>query len=440
MALKEYRKWLAFGTGAGIEIGECDLDVTLVRVRPSGAETLGTLHIERFRNRPAAEWGAEYTNFLKHHGAGYLVATVLLPRRDVIVRQLAMAGVAERDLPQAIAFQIDGLHPFSEEEAVHAWARLDDQTNVVVGITRRQVIEQYVTLFSEAGIKVAAFTFSAAAIYGSLRLFSAPPSDGLLAFYQIDGEAEAYGESPARALFSATFDIPSPHYAERARGMAIAELRLPAETPVRDVAEILPKPKRAPEGFDLAANSMPYATAVVAACPRLGLHVNLLPAERRAASSRLMFVPALVLGLLLVAGAIALAIYSHQEDKKYLARLQGEIANLDPQAREPMRMDKAVDQARARTLLLDQFRKRTRDDMDALAELTKILEPPAFLHSLEMTRDSVRMNGEGPQAAGMLRALDKSPLFEGSEFSAPLSRTQTGDIFGVRTRREGLGR
>ena len=436
----EFRKWLAFGTGAGIEIGDRDLDVTLVRVRPSGAETLGVLRIERFRSRPAAEWGAEYTNFLKQHSAAYLAATVLLPRRDVIVRQLPMPGVSERDLPQAIAFQIDGLHPFSEDEAAHAWARMDDETNVLVGITRRQIVDQYATLFSEAGIKVAAFTFSAAAVYGSLRLFTPPPPPGFLAFSESAGKAEAYGESAARPLFSATFETPSPQFSERARTMAIAELRLPAETPACDVAEVLPKPKRAPEGFDLAAASMPYATAIVAACPRLGLHVNLLPPERRAASSRLMYVPSLVLGALLLIGSVSLGLYLAHANHTYLEKLQAEIARIEPQARRPMQMDRAINQARQRTLLLDQFRKQTREDLDALAELTKILEPPAFLNSLEISRESIRLNGEAPQAAGMLKTLDKSPLFEGSEFAAPLARTQTGEVFAIRTHREGLGR
>ena len=42
----------------------------------------------------AAEWGAEYARFLKASGAERLSATVLLPRREVIVRQLALPGVA----------------------------------------------------------------------------------------------------------------------------------------------------------------------------------------------------------------------------------------------------------------------------------------------------------------------------------------------------------
>ncbi len=435
----DLRKWLAFGAGAGIEIGDRDLEVTIVRVRPSGIEALGALRIERFNDHPAAEWGAAYSKFLKRHGLAHLAATVLLPRRDVVVRQISMPGVSDSDLPQAIAFQLDGLHPFSEDEAVNAWARMDDGSSVLVGITRRTVIEKYTSLFSEAGIQVAAFTFSAAALYGSLHLLNAPVRP-FLAMAKGAGETETYGESDARPLFTATFETPSEILVGRARSMAAAELRLPDETPALPIGDVLPKPKRAPEGFDLNSSALPYATAIVAACPRLGLHVNLLPQEQRANTSRWIYAPTVALAVLLLAGAGSLAAYSSYEDRQYLSKLQAEIARLEPQARRPIAMDKQIEQTRARTALLDQFRRRTRDDANAIAELTKILEPPAYVSALEITRDSIRFSGETQQAAGLLKLIDRSPLFEGSEFAAPMTRTQTGEVFSIRARREGLSR
>jgi len=438
MSSNEYRKWVAVGTGVGIEIGDRHLDIMLVRVRPTGVRPLGVLRIERFAERPASEWGSEYSRFLRRYGASHLAATVLLPRRDVIVRQISMPGVADADLPKAIAFQLDGLHPFSEEEVVHACARLDDRVNVLAGVTRREVIDRYAGLFAEAGIRVASFTFSAAAIYAGARLIGAPPEGGFLALAEGDGEMEAYGESEARPLFSACFDTPSEPLAERARTLALAELRLAADTPVGSIASVLPQPRRMPDGFDLAGQTLCYAAAIVAACPRLGLHVNLLPVELRASGSRMMFVPSIALGVLLLISAGALAGYSSWEDHRYLETLIKEITRLEPDSRKPMQMDRAIESARARTARLDRFRKHTREDLDAIAELTRILEPPVWVSSLEITRDSVRLTGEAAQAAGLLKTMDKSPLFEGSEFAAPMARTQSGEMFSIHSRREGI--
>ena len=92
MTAADFKKWLAIGTGIGIEIGRENLTVTVVRVRPSGVRVLGELTIPRFHEQPASEWGATYAAFLKKLGVAHLSAGVLLPRDEVIVRQVMLPG------------------------------------------------------------------------------------------------------------------------------------------------------------------------------------------------------------------------------------------------------------------------------------------------------------------------------------------------------------
>src|SRR5216684_1146527 len=232
MTAAQLNTWLAVGTGVGIEIGSKDLNVTVARVRPNGAKILGELNIHRFRELPAGEWGATYTEFLKKLGVRHLAASVLLPRDEVIVRQVSLPGVANKDVPAALAYQIDSLHPFPEEEAAYDWGRLGSTPMVLVGIARRDVVDRYVNLFTEAGVKIGAFTFSAVSMYSAVRLIGAPPPEGFLAVGRDDGdggELEAYGESPERGMFSVRLDA-SP---ERLCALAVAELRLePATEPL----------------------------------------------------------------------------------------------------------------------------------------------------------------------------------------------------------------
>ena len=148
---KDVRKLLAFGSGVGIEIGPADLEVVAARVRPSRVKVLGRLKIAGFAARPAAEWGAEYSRFLRSLGLGHVSAAVLLPRRDVIVRVVALAGVASKDTAAAIRFQLDSLHPYGEDEISWGWSPLAFGA-VLVGIVRRAVADHYIQLFTEAGI------------------------------------------------------------------------------------------------------------------------------------------------------------------------------------------------------------------------------------------------------------------------------------------------
>lgn len=429
----EFRRWFAAGTGVGVAIGERDLRVVAARVRPSGVRVLGAAVIERFRDRPAAEWGAEYAAFLKKLGLSHIAATVLLPRRELVVRVLALPGVPSRELSAAIGFQIEALHPYPEEEAVWTWSRLAEGDSVLIAITRRQTIAGYAGLFAEAGLKAASFTVSAAALYSALRLFGRPPAGGFLALYPTEEGVEAYGESPARALFSAEF----PAGWERAAAMAASELRLEGDNGVRRLEDLLPPAKTFPHGFDLSDFAPAYAAALHGACRHLAPGLNLLPPEHRAAASRLIYAPAVALLALLAAAGVALAAIQPIEDRRYLAGLRAEIARWEPEARKAGELDGQLEALRARIRALDDFRRRSKADLDLLAELTRRLEPPVWINQMEMTRDAVSLAGEAEQASTLLRLLDESPLLRNSEFTMPIARVGNGEAFRIRSQREG---
>ena len=219
MKTTDFAKWLAIGTGIGIEIGSQDLTVTVARVRPTGVRVMGELAIPHFRDQAAAEWGAVYASFLQKLGASHLAATVLLPRDEVTVRQISLPGVRDKDLPPAVRFEIDALSPYSEEEVAYDWARIGKTSSVLIAITLRSVVERYSALFSQAGVKTASFTFSAPAIYSALRLFSRPAADGFVALGEAENGLEVYGESPTRPIFTARLE----QAAERAQSIAVSE-------------------------------------------------------------------------------------------------------------------------------------------------------------------------------------------------------------------------
>jgi Tfp pilus assembly protein PilN len=434
MSATDFKKWLAIGSGVGIEIGREDLTVTAVRVRPSGVTILGEITIHRFRDQPATDWGADYASFLKKLGLTHLAATVLFPRDEVIVRQLSLPGVADRDLPSAIRFELDSLNPYSEEEALFDWARIGKTASILIGITRRSVLNHYTALFAEAGVKVASFTFSAPAIYSALRVLSTPSQDGLLALEETAGELEVYGESPARPLFSARVD----GTAAKARILAVAELRLPPETEPKALHDALPRPLAAPADYDISRACLAYATALAGACPFRSLAVNLLPLEERRASSRMRYVPTAALAVLTLLMLGAVLAYPKFADRQYLGLLHQEIRKLDPQARKAADLDRQIALTRNRAQTLDNFRHHTKEDMDALSELTQMLAPPTWLNSLQLTRDSVVIAGETEQAAALIKLLDSSRQFRASAFALPLQRGSTGELFSIRSARQGV--
>jgi len=420
------RKWLAFGHGVGIEVvgphGGESLRVTAVRVHPGGARVAGTLSFDDAMHHAAGVWGTEYAEFVRKHGCAHVAATVLLPRREVMVRHLSLPGVSDKDLPAAIEFQLDGLHPYREEDVAASWARIPGTSSVLVAITRRAVIERFVTLFGEAGIRVGAFSCSAAVIHAALRMFRAdPPPSGLLAYESTESGFEIYGESASRSVFSASFAVPL----ERAAAMAAAELRLEPDTAPANLDSLLN-----------AAPALPYAAALASACPLMALPLNLLPADLRPSGSRWLWIPSAALGAAVLLLALALGLFPRLDNARYLASLNAEIARVAPAANRATALDRQIEIARRNTLQLDDLRARTKADMDVLNEMTRILTPPAWLNLLEINLTQVTLAGETAQAAPLLHTIDASPLFKGSEFVIPPSRVNTAETFRIRTNRE----
>lgn len=430
----DWKKFIAFGSGVGIEIGGKDLEVTAVRVRPNGIAVLGAATLSDFGQRPAAEWGAEYARFLQGASVAHLAATVLLPRREVIVRQIALPGVQARDFNSAIALQIDTLHPYGDEEVIYGWSRTG-ASGVLIGILCRSTLDQYASLFAEAGIAVASFTFSASAIYAAHRIPPAPPQTRDAGFVALNatsnGVLEVYGESTSRPVFSAEFDPP----ADRAAALAISELRLEPDRQAIPLDRALPAPRLNPVSNDLAERALPYAAALAGACPWLVRSANLLPVGQRRSNSRAMYIPTIVLGALLLLVSGALIAHASWEDRRYLTDLETQIAQIEPRAKRSVALDHELIHAQNRIRLLDEFRSRTRQDLETLNGLTTLLPPPVWTSMIDLTPDAATIMGEADQAAPLLKMLDTSPYFQGSAFVGSIAKTAGAEQFQIRTAR-----
>jgi Tfp pilus assembly protein PilN len=427
-----WKRALIFGAGFGIAIGEKNLEVAIVRARPSGPQLAATAIVSDFRERPAAEWGAELQRFLAAAGENRLAATVLLPRDEVIVRTVGLPGVADRDVANAIELQMDSLHPWGngggngggDTEIVWGWSRAG-RDGVLVGLVRKEFLDAWETLFAEAGISLAALTFSTTVIHAALRIWNVPSASLLCYVIDSRGRTEIYGESESRAIFSAEFSMAS----ERALALARAELRLPAGAAAMPLDETLPSED---------APVLAYAAAVVGASARAAKFANLLPVERRASRIRLPYVTAGIFAVLLVLALIAAdAVFPALEQRRYLTDLNRQTRLLEPSALRAQSLEKQTAANKAKIAVLDDFRSRPQADLDILNELTRLLPPPIWTTAIEIYPDSVVISGEAEQAAPLLKVLDSSPLFQNSEFPLSVTRNDKNEVFRIKTMRRG---
>ena len=429
-AIPFFQKWRSFGTGLGVEIGPENLQVTLTVVRPAGIRILDTLEILRYRERPSAEWGADFQAFLDKHKITHLSATVVLPSGDCISRSLALPGVPDGELAAAVRYQLDGLHPFPEEEAAHSFSRLSapHQSHLSLAIARIAVIEDYASLFDEAGIAVASFLTPAAAIYSAMRILQAPPAQQFLAVDEDESGLQLYAETKTFPIYCVRF----PASSDRAISASSAQIRLPEDAPIARLASLLPQAEKLEISSPVA-----YAASLAGALPSQALSLNLLPVDRRKTSSPWRWVPTIVLLVLLMAIGLTLAYYQNYENQRLLGLLDGEIAKLQPRLANVRTLDSQIVAAQKKLDFLGTIADHPRQDLESLRELTRIMPATSFVSRMDMTRTDIGLVGEVDQSLELLKLLDSSPLLRDSEFSSPPSRNAQGkEIFQIRTKRE----
>jgi Tfp pilus assembly protein PilN len=426
-ALPLWRRARRFGTGFGIAIANGDLETVIVRSRPSGSTAVASALIRNFTARPAAEWGSELLSFLRSAGEAQLAATIVLPREEVIVRTVRLPGVAEKDTASAIELQLDTLYPWEDTPIEWAWWRVT-ATDVVEGMVRQTTLNDYETLFSEAGIPIAAVTFSSAVIHAALRLQYAAPASIFCYSSPAPGRLEVYGESDAKPCYSAGFALAR----ERALAVARGELRLAPEHPALELSQALASPSS--EG----AAPIAYAAALAASAPLVGNFANLLPAERRASHSRTRYlIPIALAALLLLAIIAVFVIFPIVSERRYVADLTAEQRRIAPAALRVQTIDKTLAADHARIAALDDFRQRPQADLDVLNELVRTLPEQVWTSSIEIFPDHAVIAGEADQAAPLLKLLNSSALFEKSEFVVPVTHNGQTDLFRITTMRRG---
>ena len=452
------------GSGLGIEIRGEDLRVVAVKSRTGGVTVLGSTTIERFSERPAPEWGRELAVFLRQTGMSHAAATVCLPRRDVIVRQIQLPPMPEKERPSAVRYQLDGLHPFAEDEIYWASATLGKAvkqggpTPIVVVIAERERVDSYANLFDEAGIPVSAFTVSAAALYAALRVrWDSPPRPILIA--EIEGESmEIYGESEGRPLLSAEMNLRSIDPV-RALELAAADLRLEAgqsaalvitgdladEPPPelrnlewKSVAEIFPSPFGALSDFDSRRDLTALAATLENACPRLGWRANLLPEARRKSDSRWRYAPTAAVAAMLALLAAGFALRPVLQDSAYASALEQRIAQLEAVAAETEAAHDEAERVRRKLEILRGLSVRTQTDLRILSEVSEKLPPTAWLTSIEIDDSGARLVGEADAAAPLLETLNQSSVLDEAAFSASLRKIETGESFQIAAKRRAV--
>jgi Tfp pilus assembly protein PilN len=148
-------------------------------------------------------------------------------------------------------------------------------------------------------------------------------------------------------------------------------------------------------------------------------------------------VPTLVLLILLMALGMAFAYYQDYQNQQLLARLDAEIASLQPRLTQIKLLDAQILDAQKKLEFLTTFNAYPQQDLDTVRELTRVMPMTSYISRMDLSRTGIGISGEIEQSMELLKMLDSSPFFKDSEFTSSPVRNQLGkEMFQLRAKRE----
>jgi Tfp pilus assembly protein PilN len=302
------------------------------------------------------------------------------------------------------------------------------------------------------------------AVHSLARLAAVPPADraaadGRLVVWLEESEAELAVVTRGRVVASRAFPIP-PTGEARARALAEELDRTATALPEAEraaLAEILVGGDPAPltewsdlpvredvasrSGLDGVAAGQMLALAVAVERPARGsLAANLLPEALRPRPFPWALASAAILAALALGVAAAIPAVTALRERRALAAIDTEIAQLAPAVQRAERLAAEVERAHRELIRLRDFEAQGLHPLSLVQELTEMLPADVWLTSLSIDRNGIELAGFANAASQLIALLEASPRIERVEFTSPVTKGRDREQFRLKAAWEAAGR
>jgi len=168
------------------------------------------------------------------------------------------------------------------------------------------------------------------------------------------------------------------------------------------------------------------ARLLIAGVSLAGFDVNVLPQALRQGSAKVHVVASSVLAAMLLLLGIAFVLREPYQQRVYAAQIQAEISRLQPEMKLLVKQEAEWNALTKRYQTILRHVRFRDSNLEALKTLATLLPPDTFLQNYRYQNESVIISGVSASALEVQGALEKSPVFQGVQFSAPITREPSG--------------
>lgn len=433
-------------TGIGIELRGEDMLISSLQSNFAGAAFTNFRRINNYRQRDKEELRREMSLFFKSKGLGKDNIVLGIPRKDIILRHLDLPVEVEDNLKQVIQYQVQSFEPTEEDRFYYDYARLDGNGKakrlaILLAMVRKNLLDEHLQFLLDLGIRPVAVTGSSMALsnmflrsrkdlrnktfiladlaLSSMELLAlrrgsfaysreVPKGNnqrwGDLMLREVNEAASTMRLEPQDALDKILLTGESSETAQADIGAVIPECELLKTTIDFDVpGEIKPRLQEAASSLGLAYTGITRRPAI---------RMNLLPDALRIRQTRWAYVPAVILGIVILALFAALGFHRIVQNKKLIRSLDQEILSLKAPVERVQSLRSQSEAMEARIRSIEDLLRERDMNLEVLRELTTVLPTDTFLTTYTYRDGKIQLAGSSGSAPDLLSKLEKSPLLK----------------------------
>jgi len=433
-------------TSVGIELRGDDMLISSLQGNFSGGVFTRFTRIPGYRLRSPEEVRQEINQFFRSNGLSKDNIVLGIPRKDIVLRYLDLPSEVQDNLKQVVQYQVQSFEPTEEDRFYHDYTLLQNgaatkRLSVMLVMVRKATLDDLLQFLLAVGIRPVAVTGSS---IGLANIFMKKRKDlkgktfilGDLGMSSLEVMAVRDGSIVYSREVPAGDSAGWKDLIVREADEAASKIRLgpegvlekivlageASETAYQEIREDFPDcelvqscigveiPRENKYLVQQAASGLGLAYTGMVRRPPVKL--NLLPPERRIRQSRWAYVPAAILGLIILALLGALGFHRMAQNQALIGKLDRELSALKTPVERVQAYRRESEDLEKRAKSIEELLSKKDMNLEVLKELTTILPADTYLTTYRYQDGNISIGGRSGSVSDLLPKLEKSPLLK----------------------------
>ncbi len=433
-------------TSIGVEIRDRDLVLSCLQSNFSAGVFTHFHRIVDYASRDPKEVAREVSGFFKQNRLDTENIVLGIPRADAVVRQLDLPKEVEGNLKQVVFYQVQSFEPTEEDKFYYDYVpfkstRQDKRLQVLLVLIRKSLLDGYLETLQTLGIHPARVLVSSLALTNLFLEGRKERKSKTYIIADLKGAGfDLIAIKDGQLVYSRGSDrdpeVPWKDVILQELELAASKSRLGPDDSIEKLflagEESEPVRRELEEHLEECAllgsdlrfempvaqrRHLPEATTSLALAlsglvRRPALQLDLLPPDRRASQGRWAYVPAAVLGLVVLLLLVAMGFRETVQEQGLARKLDAEIRSLEQRVAEVQKISNEADALRTRALSMEKLLSKRDCNLEILKEFTLILPPDTYLNMYQNRGGKIKVTGSSVTSTELIPKLEESSLLQ----------------------------